>query len=245
MLKSTLVLASLGISWVVGFSQAGNAKAGRDVQGRPGSCKTTSITTVPNYSEANRYFHHGDLKNSFRLEAKNFRVYIGDPMGDTYSWDSVQKCNDGYRILFTNSGSQQMISPPIAALDINAHCVRFKTIVGILQGTYDLAFDFKNNEKAREVPAGDVGKWQIQGGGTFVLTANRISYGSSNMPITEYKIDEIKIDRIDESTLYLVTPVNPAPTPKGFLVKHGDSNTILLLGSTNFDASPAQFIVKS
>jgi hypothetical protein len=116
--------------------------------------------------------------------------------------------------------------PDSAILDIKVHSVIFFTPVGILQGRYGLLFDFNSNMESVEVPKSDIGRWRIGNLFPNALNLSRtrfLEFGDSTN-LSRYKIDSIKIDRVDTSAVYFATKMSGSdkncPTKLVFLIKH-------------------------
>jgi hypothetical protein len=196
-------------------------------------CKIIDITKAPGYSDRSRYFNL-DRGSSLMLSSKGFGVYLAGP-GDGYTWDSIKQCQGKYVVYFANTGSQETLHP-VDTFEFQRHHITFLNTVGILYGRYDLLFDFDHNESSEVVPNGDIGQWQISSSelNRIIIHQNKTLEFGASPRLQQYRIDHIKVDRADTSTLYITTQIHTnIPYPNNqqqFLIKHGSKLTILLWG---------------
>ena len=134
--------------------------AQRSVYAYNNDCRIVDITKISGYSERSRYFRM-DRGSSFILSSRGFGVYLGG-RPDGYTWDSVRYCQGKYVMYFTK-GMPQEVTPYSAAFEFERHKVTLLNQVGILDGRYDLLFDFEQNESSNVVPKGDIGSWRLFG----------------------------------------------------------------------------------
>jgi hypothetical protein len=129
--------------------------------------------------------------------------------------------------------------PFSAAFEFERHHVTLLNQVGILNGRYDLLFDFEQNKASNIVPKEDVGSWRIfRNPSRIIIHENKmIEFGDSDR-LEQFRIDYIKIDPIDQSELYLTTQVQTTNIKQQFLIKHGSKLTIILFGPDQPEVSP-------
>jgi len=203
------------------------------------ACRPIKVADIPGYSANNRYFNAG-LTESFILNQGSFAVYQAGS-GDSYSWDSLDVCRGKYVFHYGNEGGQEPnLRGQTIFAEIHRHHFTLLNNMGTYgPGTYDLLFDFNDNEKSTTAPAPDTGRWQTGVTGSpfhFITIKSRaVEIGAATAPaVQKCRIDQVQIDHVDHSSLYVIVPLGPGilqpGAPQQFIIKHSPTNTVILIG---------------
>lgn len=214
--------------------------AQRSVYATNSDCKIVDISKIPGYSDRSRYFRM-DRGSSFVLSSRGFGIYLaGGP--DSYIWDSVRQCEGKY-VMYFNKELPQEVMPYTAAFEFERHHITLLNQVGILNGRYDLLFDFGQNESSNVVPKEDVGTWRIFGyPNRIIIHENKMIEFGDSAHLEQFRIDHIKLDRIDDSELYFTHTADN--NQQQFIIKHGLKMSIILYGADRPEVNPFLFMVK-